>query len=276
MDVVKNMKEYIPYQQFFQHFPIDRNEVIYVSSDLRKLIYQAKKHKEIFDLTSFLDGLKQKISENGTIIIPTFNYQIKSGDTFDVRKTMPITGTLSVEAMQDQSFKRTGNPMHSVAVWGKYQKEYLKLSNKSSFGTDSVFQLMYEQGAKLLAIDVDLQQSLTFAHYAEEAANVSYRYSKTYWVNYLDETGHLSKKEFSIFSKKPGYINQVNPLWNDFKQAGAVQELTINQVSCFVLDLRKAYDIMMADLKENHARKMTYFSWENYFKGIIKKMIGKA
>lgn len=276
MDVEKNMKEYISYQQFFQHFPIDRNEVVYVSSDLRKLIYQAKKHKEIFDLTSFLDGLKQKISEDGTIIIPTFNYHIKSGDTFDVRKTMPITGTLSVEAIQDHTFKRTGNPMHSVAVWGKYQDLYLKQPNISSFGKDSCFQLMYEQGAKLLAIDVDLQQSLTFAHYAEEIAHVPYRYFKNYWINYIDNTGQASKREFTIFAKKPGYINQVNPLWNDFKLAGAAQELTINQISCFVLDLRKAYEIMMLDLKQNSAGKMTYFSWENYFKEIIKRMIGKA
>lgn len=263
------------YRDFFKQLPISEGDFVYISSDLRKLIYQAKKQKASFDAQAFLSALKELVGPQGTIIIPAFNYNLADRSAFDIRHTQPITGMLSVEALKDPSFRRTRNPMHSFAVWGRWQPDLLALENRSSFGADSPFHFMQQHGCKLLGIDVDLQQSLTFAHYAEDMARVSYRKQKAYRVNYTDEQGQRSEKTFTIYAKKPGYVNQVNPLLQAFRQAGIIREFAMGQAPCFVLDLPASFDIMVKDLKDNKARNMTYFSWPVYFKSIIKSVLGR-
>lgn len=268
------MQEHVPlYHDLFKQLPISEGDFVYVSSDLRKLIYQAKKQKTNFNARGFLDALKQRVGAQGTMIIPTFNYNLESRSSFDIRHTQPITGSLSVEALKDPSFKRTRNPMHSFAVWGHWQQALLALDNKSSFGMDSPFHFMQQRGCKLLGIDVDLQQSLTFAHYAEEMAKVSYRKQKQYQVTYTNEQGQSSEKTFTIYAKKPGYVNEVNPLLGAFRKAGIIREFAMGQVPCFVLDLPGSFGIMMKDLKGNKARNMTYFNWSVYVKSIIKSLM---
>ncbi len=269
------MQAYVPYLHFFDHAPVAAGDFIYVSSDLRKLAYQAKKHREQFDPQLFLKALKQKITPEGTIIIPAFNYTLKHRDTFNIRHTPPITGTLPVEALKDEDFKRTPNPMHSFAVWGKWQQQIMALPNISSFGADSPFAMMQQSGCRLLGIDVDLQQSLTFAHYAEEMAAVSYRKHRTYEVSYTAADGSTSQAQFSIYAKKPGYVNQVNPLLPLFRQAGIIREFSVNQVPCFVLDLRASYELMMHDLLQQQARHMTYFSWQVWMRSLAKSILRK-
>ncbi|MBS1637015.1 MAG: AAC(3) family N-acetyltransferase [Bacteroidetes bacterium] len=248
--------------------------MVYLSSDIRKLAYQARKHKETFDPQAFLNALKQKLGPEGTILIPTFNYTLRNGDAFDPEHTAPITGTLSAEALRNEGFRRTKNPMHSFAVWGKGQAEILALENKSSFGIDSPFHWMYQHHALLLGIDVDLQQSLTFAHYAEEMSAVGYRRQKSYTIQYVEQ-GKTGPATFHIFSKKPGYVNQVNPLLDEFRGAGIITEFTVNAVPCFVLDLHASAAIMKNDLERNKAAKMTYFSWNVFFRSIARSVLGK-
>lgn len=261
------------YRDLLNQLPISEGDFVYVSSDLRKLIYQAKKQKINFSAQAFLDALKQCVGAQGTVIIPTFNYNLANKAKFDVRHTQPITGLLPVQALKDPSFKRTHNPMHSFAVWGHWQQTLLALDNKSSFGTDSPFHFMQQHGCKLLGIDVDLQQSLTFAHYTEEMAKVSYRKQKAYQVNYTNEQGQSSEKTFTIYAKKPGYVNEVNPLLPAFRNAGIIGEFTVAQVPCFVLDLPGSFRIMIKDLEDNKARNMTYFSWPVYIKSIVKSIV---
>lgn len=268
------MPAYRTYTEFFKELPISAGDVVYISSDLRKLVYQARKHKEQFDAQRFLNGLKERVGPEGTILIPAFNYDLKDNAAFDRQHTMPITGSLSVEALKDPSFARTVNPMHSFAVWGRHQAEILSLENSSSFGKDSPFEWLYTHHAKLIGIDVDLQQSLTYAHYAEEEARVAYRRQRWYTVTYTDG-GTTTQRRFSIYAKKPGYVNQVNPLYPDFKAAGLLTEHDVNKVPCFVLDLHGALAPMKKDLQDNKARKMTYFSWNVWARSIVRSMLGK-
>jgi len=268
------LPDYRTYTEFFKAFPIEAGDVVYISSDLRKLVYQARKHKEQFHAQRFLDGLKERVGPEGTILIPTFNHDLKDHAAFDRQRTVPITGSLSVEALKDPSFARTVNPMHSFAVWGRYRSELLQLENISSFGKDSPFEWLYTHRAKLIGIDVDLQQSLTYAHYAEEEAGVWYRRQRWYTVTYTDGDT-TTQRRFSIYAKKPGYVNQVNPLYPDLKAAGLLSEHEVNKIPCFILDLHGALALMKKDLLDNKAQKMTYFSWNVWARSIVRSMLGK-
>jgi len=266
---------HIHYTEFLAHCGIRPGSVLYISSDLKRLIYQAQKHKEKFQASLFLQSLRDYLGPEGTLLIPAFNYLLKDGDAFDRQNTIPITGALAVEAMKDKAFMRTVNPMHSFLVWGKDAEQLLQLPNRSSFGEDSVFHYLYTHQATMLAIDVNLQQSLTFAHYVEDSERVGYRKERSYQVSYKNEDGGADQTTWSIYAKKPGYINDVNPLYTDFKKAGILKDFMINGIPCFTLDLPASYAIMQHDLRENKGRKLIYFDAKNYIKDIVKSIIGK-
>lgn len=155
--------------------------------------------KETFDLDIFLDKLKEKITKEGTIVFPTYNWDFCKGISFDYNKTKSKTGALSQKALKRKEFQRTQHPIYSFAVWGKNSQELCNLNNSSSFGLDSPFSYFKEKDYKMVFIDVSFTNSLTFTHYIEESLKVDYRFLKTFKGKYIDKNNSETEREYSMY-----------------------------------------------------------------------------
>ncbi|MFN6039085.1 MAG: AAC(3) family N-acetyltransferase, partial [Bacteroidota bacterium] len=244
--------------------------------DITKLANTARKNGERFDPNIFIDSFIKKIGNQGTILIPTFNYDLRKNNTYDIENTQPITGVLAQYALKHSDFSRTFNALHSFAVCGKYREELVALKNIDSFSEDSPFGFLYAHCAKMLIIDLDLQSSLTFAHYTEQCEKVKYRTYKKIPIKYKNKNGETERIKFKLFAKKAGYINDVNPLHGLLLSHGILRSKESNGSKLEQIDLCAAHKIMQKDIRENKAINMVYFNMKHWAKHVVKTAIGRS
>lgn len=273
---MKKLHDYIPYLKVPEKLNIQKGEVVVVSSNIIRFAHIAQRHEGEFDAHLFIDKLQEIIGQEGTLVFHAFNFNLKSGATFDIKNTLPeATGSLSLAAFRRDDFKRTKHPLHSFLVWGKHADYLAKLNNKSSFGVDSPFTFFKEQKAKKISIDLDLVSTLTFTHYVEELEKVNYRYWRKFQMKYIDEDGTNSIKEYFLYGKRLGYVNVINPLLPEFIQKKAIEQYHFNTVEFNVIDLAKTYDIILNDLRNNHGKNVFGFSTKAFIRNAVKELLGR-
>ena len=268
--------EYVSYKKIAGQFQIRKGDIVYLSADITKLANLARKNGERFEPNVFIDSFLDLIGTEGTLLIPSFNYDLKKNSSFDISATQPITGVLAQYALRHQNFSRTFNALHSFAVSGKHREELCEMKNLDSFSDDSPFGFLHKNCATMLIIDLDLQSSLTFAHYTEQSEQVKYRRYKKIPIKYTDLFGKTERLMFKLFAKKPGYINQVNPLHGIFLSKGVLRSKEVNGSRLEQLDLCEAHKIMQQDILENKASNLVYFNMKQWAKQMVKSAIGRS
>ena len=118
MDKVMN-NNYIKYTDIVKHINICSDDIILLSSNLMKTIFYAKKYEKEFNYNKFIDSFLEVIGTNGTLLIPSYNWDFCKGIAFDYKNTISKTGILADEAVKRSDFKRTKHPLYSHIVWGK-------------------------------------------------------------------------------------------------------------------------------------------------------------
>lgn len=268
------LNNYIPYTKIINELPIAENDILLIGSDISRLALMTLKQENHFSPEKFIDSIQQKIF-SGTLLFPAFTGNLKSGDIFDIKTTRPITGTLSDTAFKRKDFIRTSDPFHSFLVWGKHQKELKEINNKSTFGKDSVFAFLFNNKAKMLLIDIDMQHSFTFAHFVEEYEQVKFRHYKKYFINYMQEDCFMSNKEFLFYEKKAGISNNFYNLEKKFEEEKISQTKIINSIPFKLIKLEKAFNCIQSDIKKNKGKTIYSFHWKDFFKQKIKTFIFK-
>lgn len=148
--------EYISLRNWGKNLDLHKGDIVFISSDVRKMLLYSIRNKDTKDLNEFIDGIIEEIGEEGTLIFPAYNWGFCKGEEFDYCKTVSCTGSLSSIALKRKDFKRTKHPIYSFAVYGKYQDYLCSLENKSSFGNDSPFAFFRKMKVRNLLIDVSL------------------------------------------------------------------------------------------------------------------------
>lgn len=266
---MKADKNYIPYRELINKFPVNKGDTLMVASDITRLAILAKRKEGAFDPNLLIQSIQEKLGEEGTLLIPAFNHDLRSGEAFDIRKTKPITGALSQVAFERDDFVRTKHPLHSFMVWGRKASFYEELNNKSSFAYDSPFAFLAEDNAKMWFVSTSVSQALTYTHYVEELEKVKYRKNKKLDILYTDKEGHVSENEFTIYAKKRGWNLDFSPLEELMKQT-VLQEQFINGLKFQFLPLQDAFRVIQEDIRTNKARSIAYFSWKLFFKDMLK------
>ena len=118
---------------------IKNGDILYVASDLLKLITLFKKKNTKFDLDKFINTIIKSVGNNGTILIPTYNWDFCRNIKFDYINTKSLCGALSNFCLKRKDFKRTRHPIYSLAVYGKFKNYLFNLNNTSAWGENSPF-----------------------------------------------------------------------------------------------------------------------------------------
>ncbi len=237
---------------------IKKGDIIYLVSDILELAKQAKRSGERFDRKGFLDGLMEVLGEEGTLMLPTFNWGFCRGETFDYKRTRCETGALGGYALTDSRYVRTKHPIYSFAVRGKMANELAQLDPPNSFGEGSLFDYMYKNSAKALVVGLPPMRGLTLLHHAEQVFGVPFRYNKEFTADYIDQEGNLSRKTYSMYVRDLAMDaeEQTEPFDKIMGQLGVCQTTIINGVPFHVMELREVMELLRMDIQYNDCRNI--------------------
>lgn len=261
------MDKYIPIRELASHFRLNKGDNVFVTSDVKALLYDCIQHNDETDIQIIIDGIIDIIGPEGTLVFPTFNWAFCKGEAYNHYKTPCKTGSLGKEALKRDDFRRTKHPIYSFAVWGKGQEEMCALENRSSFGIDSPFTYMLEHNFRNLFIDKDLQHSFVFVHYVEETVGpVSYRYLKDFTAEYTDEFNHTKTATYSMNVRDLDLDveNVIYAYEPEFIEKGVMQRFYINDLEYKIVELKGAFPIIAEDVRHNRSRRLcTYIGQDD-------------
>ena len=193
---------------------ISHGDVVLLHSDVLRTLSLMNKNGYSPSASLILDSFLDLLGVDGTLILPLFNFEFTSGKTFHFNKSPSHMGVISELARNRQEVVRTGHPIYSFAVLGKYSDRFEGLNNFSAFGKDSPFGLLRQLNGKIAVLDLEEQESMTFHHHVEEMNIVPYRYFKEFSGSYVDGFGETSKRTYSMYVRRidKGILTKLNPL----------------------------------------------------------------
>ena len=258
---------------------IKPGSLVVVTADVTRLALAGRRVEPPFEINNFIDTIKQVAGKGGTLVIPSFNFNLRNNDRFSPTKSIPVTGALAVAAMKRPEFVRTFNPLHSFLAWGDHAAELASLSNKSSFAADSPFAFFRKHKGVMLLIDTSITDAFTFVHHVEEMEGVRYRKFRKMNIMIGDETVRREedktvRREVVLYAKKRGWTMDLSGLERLLIEKNAARKIMINKVVFTLVDLNLSYDIICDDIRKNNARNIARFSYNIYLRETAKNILG--
>ena len=81
------MQIYKEYQKILIKLGIKKGDIIYLASDLLQTLAYFNKKKLKFDFDRFINTFINHLGDEGTLAIPTFNWDFCAGKTFDLKES---------------------------------------------------------------------------------------------------------------------------------------------------------------------------------------------
>ena len=248
---------YISYLDLPKHWGLKQGDIVLLTSDIMQLMFTAVRNGERFDRDAFLDAILGVIGQEGTLLIPTFNWDFCHGVAFDYHKTPCKTGALGGFALGRADFRRTQHPLYSFAVAGKDQQMLCDMQNVSSFGADSPFGYLERCHAKNVIIGIHYTDCFTFVHHCEEVCGVNtYRFQKTFTGQYIDAEGRESTRSYSMLVRSYElYLEtDLTLIGEKMEEAGAAKLIFLNDIPYRIVDLAAAAPVICDDILHNASR----------------------
>ncbi|MFT3886338.1 MAG: AAC(3) family N-acetyltransferase [Flavobacteriales bacterium] len=249
---------------------IPRGATVMLMADLMRLAWRTRRAGSVFEPRQLLEAFRTAVGEEGTLLVPTYTFDLPDGAHFDRRNTPPISGALGVAALAHPAFGRTPHPLHSFAVTGAGSHELMASQEPGSFGPGSPFAFLYRQHGLLVTLDLPVNNALTFAHFVEEREQVPYRVRRTLSFRYTDLDGRTDRRTFIIQAKKPGHHMDFTPMERILEQGGALRRGVVDGTRWIVIDLAKAYPLIAADLQTGGPDSVHRFRWSWWLRDIVK------
>jgi aminoglycoside 3-N-acetyltransferase len=252
---------------------IPPGSVLMVTADLTRLALLARRKEGDFNIDRFIDSLLNYLGPDGTLVIPSFNFNLKNNGYYHPARSLPITGALAVAALKRPDFLRTKNPLHSFLVWGKHAEALSALNNQSSFSQDSPFAFMKEHHARMLLIDTTISAAFTFVHHVEEMERVSYRKFRKIRINFDRSPEKSAVIEYLLYAKKPGWTMDLAGLEKLLTEQHIAKKMLRHKLPFTLVDLEDAFPIIKDDILRNKAKNLARFSPELYLREKAKSIL---
>ena len=121
--------------------------------------------------TTVIEALMELLTEQGTLMMPSFNHCAPFEDGgagyYDPLTTPTANGLTPQTFWQMPNVYRSLNPTHAIAAWGRNAEEYVRHHHRTlTFGPDSPLARLYRDGGYCLFIGV-LRGANSFQHVVE-------------------------------------------------------------------------------------------------------------
>jgi len=200
-----------------------------------------------------IDALLEALGEDGTLLMPTFNFDFCKGVDWDVRLTPSQMGYMTNLARRDPRASRVFHPIYSFAVIGKYAEAFGNLRYKSSYGENSAFAKLRELNGKIMVIGLSYNDSMTFFHHVEELEGVDYRYLKDFTGNITDWDGNTTVDTYQMLVRnlEMGVQTMVDPMGALFEEAGISKVRKIGQADVKLMNANEVYEFTVREMKRD-------------------------
>ena len=200
-----------------------------------------------------IDAILDVITVDGTLIVPTYNWDFCSGHTFDVNTTPSKCGIITELVRKNPKSKRVLHPIYSHSVIGKLRDEIGDIRYKSSFGKNSVFTKLRELNGKIMIIGLPFIHSNAFGHHVEEMLGVDYRFLKEFHGKIIDENGQEFEDNF-FMNVKPLDGTQ-ETYFDDFEKLMDSENITkirkMGDSTVKLMDANMVFDRLSKEIKQN-------------------------
>ena len=200
-----------------------------------------------------IDAIRSILTDEGTLIVPTFNYDFCDGKPFDIKKTSSKMGIISELVRTDSNSKRTLDPVFSFAILGKHRDYLADLKSEHSFGPDSIFAKLRELDAKIMIIGLTYNESMTFFHHIEEIQGCDYRYFKEFkgTITNYDDVKQDGKIVLFVRDIERGVQNAVDKMGSIMEQEGIVKNTIIGESEIKIMNVNEVYKRTTEEMKKN-------------------------
>lgn len=199
-----------------------------------------------------IDALSEAVGKDGTLVMPTFNFDFGKGVPYDRKNTPSKMGAIGELTRINPHATRIHHPMYSFAVLGKLAPELSLLKNVSAYGTDSLFGELYRRRGKILILGLSYNNSMTFFHHVEEMTGCNYRYMKSFTGDIIYEDGTTKKETYTMFVRDidAGVHTMVDPAGEKLDQLGLVNKIKIGNCDAKLLKAQDVFNASQIIVKE--------------------------
>ncbi len=241
---------------------VEMGDILLVHSSLKRLINTIELEYSILISPQIIyESFLLAIGENGTLVLPLYNFDFPTTKVFDINNTPSKMGALSEIGRKDILSIRTGHPIYSFSVIGFHQKEFMNIDNFSGYGSDSPFAKIKELKGKIAVLGLSDQDSMTSYHFVEEQNLVDYRYFKKFRGVYIDSNKKITEREYALFVRdinrgvKTDVNRMMNYFWNENLYKG---EKFDEGFGLRTIDFNLFYDVTDRIIKDGKASDFLY------------------
>ena len=102
---------------------IKQGDIVYLASDLVPILIFLKNKNKTFKPNDLINSILNTLGSQGTLIIPSYNWDFCKGIAYDILKSRAQTGSLANFILKNRKdFSRTSHPIYSFLVAGRYKK----------------------------------------------------------------------------------------------------------------------------------------------------------
>ncbi|MBI5297355.1 MAG: AAC(3) family N-acetyltransferase [Chloroflexi bacterium] len=190
---------------------------------------------------------------DGTLIMPTFNFDFNKGQAWDVRTTPSKMGVLTEVVRQDPRAKRVFHPFYSFAILGRHAEMLGSLRYKSAYERDSVFGKLRDLDGKIMVIGLSYNDSMTFFHHIEQMEGVDYRFLKQFTGEVTDADGNTYTDTFEMLVRDidKGVLTMVDPMGNLMEERGVIQSAQIGEAAVKLMKANEAYAFTAREMRRD-------------------------
>jgi aminoglycoside 3-N-acetyltransferase len=200
-----------------------------------------------------IDALLDVLSDEGTLIMPTFNFDFCKGEPWDVRTTPSQMGAMTNMVREHPDAKRVFHPIYSFAVLGKHADFLTRERYKSSYGANSLFAKLRQLDGKIMVVGLSYNDSMTFFHHVEEMEGVDYRYMKEFTGMVTDEDDNTYEDSFTMLVRdiEKGVNTAVDPMGELMEQAGVIAVLKIGEAKVCLMKAKEVYEFTAREMRRD-------------------------
>ena len=200
-----------------------------------------------------INALEGALRPEGTLIMPTFNFDFNKGVPWDVRSTPSKMGILTELVRTDSRARRVFHPFYSFAILGKHADMLGSLRYKSAYERDSVFGKLRDLDGKIMVIGLSYNDSMTFFHHIEQMEGVDYRFLKQFTGEVTDENGNTYTDTFEMLVRDidKGVKTMVDPMGALMEKAGIIKVRRIGEADVKLMKANDVYEFTAREMKRD-------------------------
>jgi len=200
-----------------------------------------------------IDTLLAVLGAEGSLVVPTFNFDFCKGEPWDIRTTPSHMGAITNLVREHPDAKRVFHPIYSFAILGKHADYLTKDRYKSSYEKNSLFGKLRQLDGKIMVIGLSYNDSMTFFHHVEELEGVDYRYLKEFTGLVTDQDGNTYEDTYTMLVRDidKGVHTMVDPMGALMEAAGVITVGKIGQAKVSLMKANAVYEFTAREMRRD-------------------------